>query len=571
MMDPGEVSDEENDSVPEFRPPPDKDAAQANKRRKTESTKMSNSLAIRDEDLPVFIYLVRFKGTSKVIYVGKTKDCSRRWRQHEYESSKCSLLRARIQERGAAMYDFSVVEGLECGVPANAADKYEGWYISLYHTVYDIIRNKDGCNCKNADHIVDLTDKIVDPTFKLQTDPSEWYTAPEEIDSLPKIPYTAAGRLRGEHSVCAAYDDCVPESDPDKLEIHVLALRCRAKADLAEKPPLTLWELAREETMHYNDMPSYQNVERDSVVASINVIREKLAEDQNDIKKMANHQIASINSNHFKSGVNAAFASHCMGAIYQFIAHFEEQKLIASYDDVKEGKWRGQRSLKPIHEVRMCLEVREWSAKNKWKKPVASAQSIIKVNAAPPAERVEEGRLGLLINRWGCVSFGRRNIHIVKLMLRDMPWLDRILDTGEMREHVATLTNMALHGGWGITSDPEAKVALLATLPNESYDDRGKVCRMLNDFSSGRYSQPEYAKWILAGIPQPRKDWYMGLHMANREGEKEKNKQKQQRERQVRIETQRRAKLQLDFGGTIMDIGDDEDDDALYASDEAEY
>jgi hypothetical protein len=457
------------------------------------------------------------------------------------------------------MYEFSVIEGLKSGVPASAADKYEGWFISLYNTVYDIIRNKDGCNCKNADHIVDLTDKLIDPTFKLQTDPADWYTTPKEIDSLPKIPYTAAGRLRGEHAVCAAYDDCIPESDPIKLEVHILALKCQAKADKAEKPPPTLWESAREEMTVYLDMPSYQVVERDAVVASINVLRDKLTEDQADIKKMANYQIASINSNHFKSGVNAAFAAHCIGSLYQFIAHFEELKLIESHAN------------KYIHEVSMCLKVREWSANNKWRKPVANAQSIIKVNAAPPAERVEEGKLGLLINRWGCGSKGRRNLHVVKLMLRDMPWLDRILDTGEMREHIANLTNIAIHGGWGITADPDGSTALLATLPNESYSDRGRVCRMLHDFAAGRYSQPEYAKWILAGVPEPRWSFYMDLHLQNRGKEKEKNKEKQKRERALRIETQRKAKLQLEFGGTILDIDDEDEDDALYASDYEDF
>jgi hypothetical protein len=556
-MGDGDVSDEDNFAAPVFRAPSARDAKPPPSRRKAgrATPKPSKALAIRDEDLPVFIYLVRFKGTGRVVYVGKTKNTSRRWRQHEYESSKCALLKARILERGAAMYDFQVVEGLECGVPASAADKYEGWYIALHNTVYDIIRNKEGCNCKNADHIVDLTDKIVDPTFKLQTDPPEWYSAPQEIDSLPKIPYTAAGRLRGEHVVMATFDGCVTDRDPQKYEIHLLALRHSAKADKAESPPLTLWEFAREETMKYSEMPSYQVVERDAVVASINVIKDKLNEDQSDIKKMANHQIASINSNHFRSGVNAAFAAHSIGAMYQFIAHYDEQRLIADNEDPNTP---------PIHEVQMCIRAREWSAKHGWRKPVASATSVSKVNAAPPDQRVEEGKIGVLITRWGCVSHGRRNIHIVKLMLRDMPWIDRLLDNGEMREHVCALTNLALHGGWGVTADPDATVALLETLPNESYADRSKVCRMINDFTIGRYSQPEYQKWILAGLPRERHDFYLNLHLRNRELERERNKSKQKRERRVRIETHRRAKLKIEFGGTILEgVAEEADEGAL--------
>lgn len=80
----------------------------------------------------VAIYVIVYKPTSKIVYVGKTTNIDRRFQQHSMYTSQCRLIRDAILDKGKASFEIKAL--MYCSEAD--ADKNESMIIAKLNTIH---------------------------------------------------------------------------------------------------------------------------------------------------------------------------------------------------------------------------------------------------------------------------------------------------------------------------------------------------------------------------------------------------------------------------------------------------
>lgn len=514
---------------------------------------METALAVRDDDEPHWIYKVTEKHTGRVVYVGKTKNIKGRWKQHLAGTSGAERFIEAIKAHGYGWYRIDLV--MEFSVPKSVVDQYEAHFIYELDTLFHPKTCKHGLNTNPGGHSLRLDPRLA-TTGTARAPPAE--------------------RLRGMAAMHETMAELVAQAGEDAAAttLHEEAERYAIRAVEAKK---SLWEFVREARDGYGKLPPHEPVTRDGVVGTLGSILSKSAEVgdgkmDEELKTMIKGQKRWLNSDHFKGEISAGFARDVVSCVYQALVHSEEAKLKERVelhkkldedtvdDEDLEAKIVGLYHQNPstlnskivarakatlsveVTDINRGTEGRMWSVAHGWKKPAGSAakRDPDKKTTATPAELAEEARIGQGLDSWKNQD-KRRNESIIRLLLRDMPWVDAFLDSGEADKKAYELANRALLNGYGATGDPCRTCGPVQAIPGASAKERDQVTWMLCRLVAGNVKQC-LLDVLFDGVDADRKQWYMDAYEAAKPERKAKVKATTKRQAENRAETMAAAK-----------------------------
>ncbi|MGZ0214389.1 MAG: GIY-YIG nuclease family protein, partial [Actinomycetales bacterium] len=208
----------------------------------------------------VYIYIVTDRCTGKIIYVGQTVHCTRRWVQHE-KSQRTSLQDyAERHDRTFDTLKFRKVDALPMGCAQVDANRMEAYFIAEYETLYSSKNNTDVANKTAGNHATSYVHAEVKAELERGYQwPAGCQAQVAAMAAEPKDVEQARADL--------AILQSIAEDNPE-LESQIRPILAKTEAtlqDLQTGP----YERAKEAYEEYSGMPPHEVVPRDDLMATV--------------------------------------------------------------------------------------------------------------------------------------------------------------------------------------------------------------------------------------------------------------------------------------------------------------
>tara|TARA_B110001452_G_scaffold105994_1_gene87839 strand:- start:66 stop:1598 length:1533 start_codon:yes stop_codon:yes gene_type:complete len=493
---------------------------------------------------PVYIYIVTDRCTDKIIYVGQTVDCTRRWVQHE-KSERTSLQDyAERHDRTFDMFKFKKVDALPMGCAQVDANRMEAYFIAEFETIYSSKNNKDVANKTAGNHATSYVHAEVKAELE------KGYQWPEgceaQVAAMAAEPKDVE-QARADLAILQSIAEDNPELESQIRPI--LAKTEQTLQDLQTGP----YDRAKEAYEKYCEMPPHEPVPRDDLMATVNAVKDLTPDDPAVQQRWKKVWTPHMHSDSNKTTISVEEAMFIMGAVKAWLGDHAETKLTLTTTTAKR-----------------CLELRSWLAaqNNDGKAPSQNAKTR-KTSLANVEAATQEASLGAWMHDWKG-QYGKPESGTVRVLLRHWPKVLNLMlgkSKDEKTLDVARRANALLKGGYAVfterTARPEQSVGLTPLITTTDGKDGKEVYQFVHNFLLG--TNPAMADALLEGVDADRAKWMRDTNLAKQSDAKETKRQKNEAatERRQAVAKKRKGESSTAPELDAQDDSESDDDDEM--------
>ena len=429
-----------------------------------------------------WIYVVVDRKTDTVVYVGRTIDTSRRWKQHEQTSSKCKLLRKWMDGRAPDTWEFRVVEELPGGCAPQHAKMMESYFIAKFSTVNNMLFNEQGCNGTAGDSVAEHDPVEVERLLK------NGYTFPESFHVEPIAKENMYDSFRVS-AVAELVQVTTLEAEQPVVSILVVErdeLLARVVKPVAEQSFYHQLVATRDK---YHDMPAFRSIAADDLLKELDNIESFLPPWMaNDLKHNFKFHKPDLHVDSRRApNLMAIKAYYIFGHITECVGQWLEEHM-----DTSSGT------------MQLFLEIREYVASN----------DTFSNNSKDPTER----RLYALLSQWKN-THNRPLLNEVRFLMRHVNAEQKVMKSfvlatetaAEFTDRVLRSLRHLLVNGWYISKGDGSGHAQMLTLKHHK-----KEFLMLTSHLMGKQTKLGQVLWDTEGtMTQERCDRFRKMHELN--------------------------------------------------------